>query len=274
MALHQSLKFLDLNYVQLIIANSLRGKPALINSDFPRHTELLLYESSYWASSVSSIYREFLQNSYRCPLLLMNHDCIPDPDCIFNLLEESKKHSLYAIHAQLNYLHDPNQIWWAGSRISCMGTRFLANSAITQSDSSLLMSSSTMGQCLIIHPDLVDPSFLCESFLPHYFADSVQTTLMRRRGAVVAVLRTAIAYTDQSDYRKKINRWYSGPKHLFVFRILFSPWSNRLLTARAFAAFTEIDNKFHALLFSFLISCATIFVTLRDYLRLLFKDFV
>jgi hypothetical protein len=200
----------------------------------------------------------------------MNHDCIPAPNCIYNLLEQSNHFSLYALHAQLNYLHDPNQIWWSGSRIGFLGTRFIPPSFIDETDNSLLVSSSAMGQCLLIHPDLVDPSFLCESLLPHYFSDSVQTTLMRRRGAVVAVLRTALAFSDQSDYDKKIKRWYSSSPHLFIFRVLFSPWSNRLIAARTFATYVEIDNKYHALLASVLVFLLTVAATFADYLRLLF----
>jgi hypothetical protein len=273
-AIHQSLQFLDLNHVHLIIANSLRRVPVLLQSHFPRYTELLLDECSYWTGSVSAIYREFIKSAYRSPFLLLNHDCIPAPDCIYNLLEQSKNHRLYALHAQLNYFDQPKRVWWSGSRIGFFGTRKLTPSSSDHANSLLIASSSAMGQCLLIHPDLVDPSLLCESLLPHYFADSVQTTLMRRKGAVVAVLRTALAFTDQSDYTKKINRWYSGPSSSFIPRVLFSPWSNRLITARLFATYLEIDNKAQALLSSFLVFFATILVTLRDYVFLLLKGSV
>lgn len=273
-AIYKNVLFIGTDSVQLIIANSFARHSAPVDYGFSRQTELVLSEYSYWSGSVSAIYREYRDKSYRCPLLLMNHDCVPGHNCISNLLEESEKHSLYAIHAQLNYLHDPSKIWWLGSQIGLLGTCSIPQSQTLCIKSSLILSSSTMGQCLLIHPDLIDSTLLYKSVLPHYFADSVQTTLMRRKGAIVGVLRTAIAFTDQSDYEKKLNRWYSGHIYLFIHRTLFAPWSNRLITARVFSTYVEIDNKIQAILAAIFVAFATVAITLKDLMVMLLMKLV
>ena len=234
--------------------------------------QILVPSSSYWASSVKAIYDGFNQLCVSPHLLLVNHDCIPSPDCISVLLEMSRHFTLYALHAKLCYLYNPSMIWWQGSYIGHRGTEFIQTNYTPRATAEkLIRTTSAMGQFLLIHKDLVKTDFLCSQLLPHYFSDSVQTTLMRRAGATLGVVPSAIAYTDQSDSEIKKQRMTNGSLYSYIPRVLFSPWSNRNLLARAVSTFIEIDHKPKALLVAAFIVAGTILITICEFFALFFS---
>ena len=160
----------------------------------------------------------------------MNHDCMLSSDCMQALVTASNGLGRYALHARLNYLDKPSEIWWSGSYVGFKGTQSIDSVRVSPNNKvthNLIPTSSTMGQCLLLHSTLVNPKFLCANMLPHYFSDSVQTTLMRRCGADLFVVYDAIAYTDQSDEDRK-NEYLCSPL-IYLPRVLFSPGQINLI---------------------------------------------
>ena len=246
----------------LLISNSYVGQSLDLSVLNIPYSIVNVSMDSYWSLSVQTLYKYYLQLGFNTPVLLMNHDTVISSNCIDNLLLYSKSFTHYALHASMYYLSDPTSIWWNNSFISWR----TIPQALNNQSTIFTKSSSLMGQCLLLSPSLVRPDFLFPNIVPHYYADSIQTTLMRRKfSARVGVVNNAICYSDQSDNADKQSLFRNKSIIEYFKYCFFSPKSDRLLKARFFSTIIENDNIFFGIFFGFLLVLLTVLKSIASY---------
>ncbi len=199
-------------------------------------TELLIPPNFYWTGAVCVIYEKFLQSNYKF-LLLMNHDCSVSDGCIQELIKFADNNPMSVCHAITLY-KDTDVIWWGGTFHKCLKrTSFIGqNLRLNDIEAKAIPTDSMMGQCLLLPRQAVDISYLHVDKLPHYFADSVQTCEMRRRGFKLYVIPSAVAYSDQSDCCKK-KAWITPKSVKDLIRVWTHSSSSRNLRSVYYASY-------------------------------------
>jgi len=199
-------------------------------------------DNYYWTASVDKIF-EFALKYDVSNVFILNHDCVPAPNCLTNMLDFSKKQSKTIVHAAIAY-KSSDIVWWAGNKLRPM--RPYKWTYHNQPLSSLPLhpfeTDSCMGQCLLLPASAMIREYLRIDIFPHYFSDSVFTSLLRRDGYRLIILPSAVSYTDQGDFeanREKIRADSWGG----VYRALFATYSNRNIIGTYFSSVLHQDNK-------------------------------
>lgn len=196
----------------------------------------------YWSSAVAFGYKHFLTTN-SSSLLLMNHDCYVTPKAISTLVNRYIELGPNSVCHSLVLDSKLRTIWWAGAWQSPFRRKWFPfvgqlTDSITVSP---IQTTSTMGQCLLMPRSAVNCSWLFPHLLPHYFADSVQTSCMRRAGYSLYVIPESIVLSDQSDHDFKKN-WLSIQSIADLWKVLFHPKSSRNLLAVGVSSFLHRDT--------------------------------
>lgn len=225
----------------------------------------------YWAASVERIY-DLFHSSICSHLLLINHDCNLSPSCLENLLLANASLGANSVCHSVVLDARTHAIWWAGTHTRGFSRhKFLyrANSVFNLPPSPYL-SDSAMGQTLLMPKSAVKQKWLYASSFPHYFADSVQTSHMRRNGCPVYVIPDAISYTDQSDLGFK-KQWLEPITFHKLFRSYLHPKSSRNLLSSYLSEWHHYDRLYLKIIMSFYVASGKFLKALSEFLQLNFS---
>lgn len=222
----------------------------------------------YWAASVERIY-DLFHSSLCSHLLLINHDCHLSPSCLENLLLANASLGANSVCHSVVLDTETNAIWWAGTHTRGFSRHkflFYAKSPSNLPPSPYL-SDSAMGQTLLMPKSAVKKKWLYASLFPHYFADSVQSSHMRRNGYPIYVIPDSISYTDQSDLVYK-NRWLEPLTLHKLFRSYLHPKSSRNLLSSYLSEWHHYDRFYLKIVMSFYVASGKFVKALSEFLRL------
>jgi len=225
------------NDVEIVITNSHNRLPL---KGFEDITEIMIPSDYYWTGAVQVIYDKFHELKYSY-LLLMNHDCSLDKNCINELINFIERHPRTVCHALLLY-KSTSVVWWGGTIHKCFRRLFFINHNrhYLKVGPTPYETDSMMGQCMLMPAEAVRKEYLHLDKLPHYYADSVQTCEMRKNGFKLFIIPKAIAFTDQSDAVSKIKKITP-----VTFRVLLRSWlhpsSNRNLKSVLYSSYYHQD---------------------------------
>lgn len=226
---------------ELVIVNS--NQCFEYASDLYEATIISIPSDHYWTKAVADIY-EYCHNKQKQCIILMNHDCAPEPGCLKHLLDFHEHNMKAVAHAALVYKDNPEKVWWAGAkqRFARRNCCLYENRPRVELPTEPYLVDSTMGQCMIIPIGAAQPKFLHTHLCPNTGGDPVQTTCMRRAGFPVHVVPDAIAQTDQSDAGISTKNLYINSWRVFL-KSLFHPISERYLLGVISCAYIIQDSK-------------------------------
>ena len=257
-ALGQTLRVLEkqtdprLRGAHLIIVNS-GSKFEYISNLYSVNVIPIPYDH-YWGAAVGDIYDQCKTLSVE-RIILMNHDCAPEPDCLAQLLDFNEQNPKAIAHAALVYQDNPAKVWWAGSkqRFARRNVFLFGERPRIELPQNPYLVDSTMGQCMIIPIAAAQPCFLHIKLCPNSGADPVQTSCMRRLGFPVFIVPKAVSQTDQSDAGVNSKCLYIDSWKMFL-RSLFHPVSARYLPGVIGNAYYIQDSKLGGILLAFYLS--------------------
>ena len=218
----------------------------------------------FWSRSVACIYALF-KNDASSHLLLLNHDCYPSISCFDTLVGAHKRLGDNSVCHSVLIDHVTSEVWWSGTYLPPLSRqRFIVSkSDCLDSDTPPISTSSTMGQCLLIPDAAVNISFLHCNHLPHYFADSVQTSEMRRNGFNLYVIPQSVAFVDQSDQLDKV-QWLSTRSLNDLSKVFFHPKSSRNIKAVFYSTLFHRDSFFAGIICAIYEVLGKILITLIE----------
>jgi GT2 family glycosyltransferase len=226
----------------LLIANS-KGDDICVERYWHGNYKVIsIPPSYYWSGAVKSL---FIASQQTDPshILLMNHDITLMPDSFTELIKVIQE--------------NPNSVLSSVSVV--MGTSIVENAGFQYTNRSLPFCDlyadeshdklpkqtynvdALNGRFILLPASSADPNFLLPFLVPHYFADTVLSTKIRRSGFLLTIVPSSIILSDQSDTEFKLfrNRCNSMKG---LYNCLLKPYSYRYVWGNLWGQFLLVDN--------------------------------
>jgi GT2 family glycosyltransferase len=190
-------------------------------------TILCVDSDDYWVGAVAKLYEYCQMSGGYEYVLLMNHDCYLDANCLSEMMAFVKGRADLVVHSLLCYTEDPERVWWGGSIAKCMSHYewLYGDTLIQMIPSDPYEIDSAMGQCLLMPIRAAQSKYLHPLLLTHFYGDPVQSVEMKRDGFKLYMIPSAIAYTDQSDQFERTKSLDSVKSYKELYKLFFQPYS-------------------------------------------------
>lgn len=195
----------------------------------------------YWGAAVQTLF-SVAQSQGASHVLLMNHDVIPQPGALQELLTVSFSNP-QAVVSAISIVKGVDRVE-AGGYLNQNRTYqvVLYRNEHPNALPTLPYEVDALNGRFVMFPiQAAEPHFLIPYLIPHYFSDTVLTTRARRHGYRLIVVPKAKVLSDVSDKEfKNARQRCDSLKGLYA--ALFKPYSSRYILGGFFGRLLLADN--------------------------------
>jgi GT2 family glycosyltransferase len=198
----------------------------------------------YWGAAVKTLFAAAKKYD-PTHILLMNHDVVVTSNAFTELLKAIPDNP-HSVLSSISVVMGTNRIENAGFRYTNNSIPFL-NLHINQPYEDVLSApyevDALNGRFLIFPSDAANPNYLFPHLVPHYFADTALSSVVRRAGFKLLVVPTSKVLSDQSDTEFKKARSCCNDL-ASLYSCLFKPYSYRYIWGSFWGQILLVDNLF------------------------------